>query len=208
MTTEAGAQKAETARKCRSKGRYNEAAEYYTAAAYEYFGENGLKHAVSTARGLRYLLIGAACLRHESDHDRCRNRCWQGVLISRAVAQAAESLPRESHPHEQSERGIWYEFEGDFRAVGGVSDAGSAYEKAERVYRDAGDPESVSLEQFHAAVAGPTKLLVRGTDTDAERLDELLGPTATLTEWLAFKRQRLPTALERLERTDDWTYTF
>lgn len=53
MTTEAGKEKEKIAKGHHESGRYDEAVESYTAAAYEYFGVDGLDHSVTVARGLK-----------------------------------------------------------------------------------------------------------------------------------------------------------
>lgn len=192
MVYDIGAERRRTAKEYHGSGRYREAASEYVAAAYEFLGENGLEHSVSAARGLQSLAVAACCHRFLGDFQRCQNICWQGVYVSQLVAQQAEALPEESHPHDQSESGVWYEFEADFRAVGTLPDLSTALDHAETAYRDAGDPQSVSLEQFHGAAAQLTKMLVRGTDGDTDELETVLGPTSTLTDWIQFKRQTLP----------------
>ena len=208
MTIETGKERVETAHALHESGEYVEAADSYTAAAYEYFGANGLTHSVSAARGLESLLRGAACLRVSGKRDRYRNLCWQGVYLSQAIAAEAMSRPPESHPHDRSERRVWYEFEADCRALGELPDVDEAYETAERAYRDAGDPQCVSCEQILMAVAVLPKLLFRGTSADSDDLNEMLRPGTTLTEWIRFKRQRLPAVLKRLDEEDEWTYVF
>ena len=208
MTTDAGKTKAETAKAAHERAAYDEAADAYAAAASEYLGANGLEHAVSAATGLRYLLTGAACLRHRGRRERCRRYCRQGDAISEEIGDRAQSLPPEPHAYDQSVRGVWFEFAGDFRTVGDLPDADAAYDRAAEAYADAGDPETASFEQFHLAAAVLPKLLVRGTGADSDDLEAVLRPGATLTEWVAFKRRRLPDLLERLDDCDEWTYVF
>lgn len=206
MTIETGKERVETAHALHESGEYVEAADSYTAAAYEYFGANGLTHSVSVARGLRYLIIGATCLRYRDRLERCQNLCWQGVHISRAISEEALSLPPEPNPYDQSVRGVWYEFEADFRVVGELPEAADAYDRAKAVYADAGDPDTAAFEQFHLAAAILPKVLVYGTDTDPEDLHSVIRPPATLTDWVEFKRQTLPAILERLDDGDEWTF--
>lgn len=208
MTTNAGKQKENIAKEHHESGEYDEAAESYTAAAYEYFGANGLTHSSTVARGLRNLIVGAACLRYQKRIDQCQNRCWQGVYLSEAVAEKAMALPRASNAYDQSVRGVWFEFAADFRAVGDLPDSTEAYDRAEEVYRDAGDPKTAAFEQYHLSVAVLPKLLFRGTDADTDELEDVLYVGPTLTDWIDFKRRRLPNVLERLDRQQDWTYVF
>lgn len=207
MTIDAGDTKTDAAKEQHESAEYEAAADEYAAAAYEYLGENGLEHSVAAARGLRVLSIAAACRRYRGDDAQCRNLCWQGVYLSNNIGDSVLERPPASHPHDQSERGIWYEFEGDFRLVGGLPDATDAYDRAEGVYRSAGDPRSASLEQFHGNVAVLMKLLVRGTGADTDELHELL-PNCTLSSWIDYKRTALPDALDRLDGADEWTYVF
>lgn len=208
MTTDAGRRKEKIAKGHHESGAYDEASEAYTEAAYEYIGANGLSHSSTVARGLRDLIVGATCLRHQSRMQQCQNRCWQGNHIAEAVAEKAMALPRESYAYDQSVRGVWYEFIGDFRVVGDLPGAAEAYDQAAKVYEDAGDPQTAAFEQSHMAVAVLPKLLFRGTDADTDELEAFLYPGPTLTDWIDFKRRRLPDVLERLDDRDDWTYVF
>ena len=208
MSREEAKQKLDAAKVSHESGEYVDAAVAYVAAAYAYFAENGLSNSVSAARGLESLLRGAACLRVIGERDRYRNLCWQGVYVSQAIAREAMSRPPESHPHDRSERRVWYEFEADCRALGELPGVDEAYETAERAYREAGDPQCVSCEQILMAVAVLPKLLFRGTSADSDDLNEILRPGTTLTEWIRFKRQRLPAVLKRLDEEDEWTYVF
>lgn len=208
MTTVAGDAKYEKANELRKEGQYSDAADEYAAAAYEYLGEHGLEHSLSAARGLKALAVGAICLRLSGDLEGAENLCWQGVYISESIAAEAQSRPPASHSHDQSERLIWYEFEADFRTIGGHSGREDAYDRVEQAYRDVGDPACASCEQFHMSVAAPMKLLVYGTGLDEEPLHAVLEPPAHLTEWIEFKRTHLPTALDSLNVDDEWTYVF
>lgn len=209
MTSDAGHQRATIAREHHRNDEFGEAAEAYTAAAYEYLGENGLAHNPTVARGLQSLLVAATCLRYLGRMEQCRNRCWQGVYITEPVAEEALSLPREPNAYDQSQRGVWYEFEADLRVVGDLPGAEEAYDRAEAVYVDAGDPETGAFEQFHLSAAVLPKQLVYGTDTDPEELQEVLKPMIpTLTDWIDFKRRKLPDILDRLDDGENWTYPF
>lgn len=207
MTSDAGHQWEKIANKHHMNDEFEDAAAAYTAAAYEYFGENGLTHNPTVARGLQSLLIAATCLRYLDKMDQCRNRCWQGINITEPVAQEALSLPRESNPYDQSVRGVWYEFEADLRTVGDLPGADEAYDRAEAVYTDAGDPETDAFEQFHLLAAVLPKYLVYGTKTDPDELHAVLRPMVpTLTDWIDFKRQTLPDILKRLDEGEEWDF--
>lgn len=158
--------------------------------------------------------MAAVILRHLNRIEQCQNHCWQGVYISKSVAKKAQArLPEpdaydEVHVYDQSVRGVWHEFEGDFRAIGDLPGRTDAYARAERVYADAGDPETVDFEQFHLHAAVLPKLLARGTDTYTSELEDVLSHGPTLTDWIDFKRRRLPDLLERLDDQKEWTYVF
>lgn len=140
--------------------------------------------------------------------EQCQNRCWQGVHISEAVAEKAKALPRASNAYEQSVRGVWFEFAGDFRTVGDLPDPAEAYDRTEEVYRDAGNPKTAAFEQFHMAAAVLPKLLFRGTDADTDELKDVLYVGPTLTDWIDFKQTRLSDVLKRIDDREDWTYVF
>jgi hypothetical protein len=208
MTSEAGRKKAKTAKQRHTSGDYTSAADAYTAAAYEYLGQNGIEHKPSVSIGLRYLATAATCIRHQSGVEECRDLCQQGVYISKMAAERASLLPEEPHPHDEAEKGVWSEFIGDFRQIGNLPNSGEAYDRAMTMYINAGDPQSISTEQFFMAVSALTKSLVRGTETGTEELDAVLRSGGTLSEWISFKQANLPVALKKIDTTKDWTYTF
>jgi hypothetical protein len=118
------------------------------------------------------------------------------------------SPPPATHPHDQAQRGVWTEYEGDFRMLGDLPEANEVYERASEIYEDAGDPESVGIEQFFMSVTVLPELLARGTDTSIGEFESAARPAATLTEWIQFKREQMPVLLEQLDDADEWTYVF
>ena len=208
MTRKSGKHKENRAKEYHKNGQFENAATSYTQAAYEFLGENGLTHSVSAASGLRNLLVGAACFRFQKSTEQCTNHCWQGVYMTEAIAKEAMDLPQEEHSYDQSVRGIWFEFEGDFRTVGGLPGAGSAYDQARSVYRDAGNPDTASFEQYHLAVSAFTKIVFRETDTAADELNTVLRPGHKLTDWIDFKERYLSDALSELYSQENWNYKF
>lgn len=208
MTKESAHKKIKSAKEYQKNGNYAEAANRYTSAGYEYLGENGLVHSATAAYGLKSLLVAAACLRFQGKQDKYQTLCWQGVYISKALAEEALSRPPASHPHDQAERVVYTEFEGDFRIVGKLSGSEETYNHARELYQGAGNPNCVSCEQILGAVAYLPKILYRGTSLETTQLEDVLKPETTLTEWIDFKQQRLSFALERLEEEAEWTYVF
>lgn len=189
-------------------GEYETAAEKYVAAAYEFLGETGLRHSLSAAHGITNLTVAATCLRIIGDRHRSRSLCVQGVEVAEMIGKEALNRPPAEHPHDQSERGIWFEFRADLKSIGGLPDTSEAYDRAERVYEEAGDPQSVSCEQFHMTASYFTKTMIRGTGYEESELDRHLAPGTTLTEWIDFKRESVPAALEALDDQEEWDYVF
>jgi tetratricopeptide (TPR) repeat protein len=209
MSKDAAKQKEAAAKAHHKDGRYEEAADAYVESGYEYLGAYGLApFKVSPARGLTQLAIAAACLRHIERMDDCRNLCWQGVYVSEAIGKKALDQPRASYDYDQSKRGVWFGYAGDFKLLGDLPGKEEAYEKAKEVYIDAGDPQR-GAEQLHMAVIVLTKYLLHGTGMETDELRSLgRPPEEPLSEWIEFKRRRIPEALERLDTCEEWTYVF
>lgn len=182
MTTESGRRNAELTKNHHKKDEYGAAVESYTAAAYEYLGQNGLRHTPSSARGLRHLIVAATCLRHTNERERCENLCWQGAKVSEAIAAHTPEVPEEADSYDLSVRGIWDEFAGDFKTVSELPDVGSSYDRAKTAFLNAGDPMTNCFEHFHMAPAVMPKLVFHGTDADTDELDSVLSYGATLTD--------------------------
>lgn len=212
MTTEAGKHAADVARELHEDSRYDEAIQQYTSAAYEYIGADGLQHGITACSGVHYLSMAAAVLRLQDRLEECQNYCWQGVYISETIGpRALEHLPEDFDPlyaYDMSEYGVWFEFSGDFRAVGNLPEMDAAYDRAKEIYADVGDPGTGSFEQFHNLSAKLTSMLVRETDLYTDEWEDVFSHGATMTDWIEFKRRRLPKLVHQLDEQDDWTYVF
>lgn len=208
MTVDAGKEKANRAKRHHKNGEYEQAADLYTEAAFEYTGRDGLEHSIAMADGLRYLVLSAACLRLADMDSQSKHRCAIGARISEAVSERAMELPKEGNSYDQSVRGVWFEFEADFKTVGNLPGIEDALSRAEEFYLESGDPETSSFEQYHMIASAFTKMAYRGTQTETDELDEVLSYPSTLTDWIDFKRRRMPELLDKLDHQKEWTYVF
>lgn len=97
-------------------------------------------------------------------------------------------------------RGAWPEYIGDLRTIAQRDDADVAYDRAITIYESAGDCEFVCGEQEHTRLAGYFRGIRRGLGEDIPRD----APGITFSEWVEYKRERLPKLLGRLEEQGEW----
>lgn len=208
MTDKAGRERSNEAEEHYEQREFGAASDTYVQAAYQSLGHHGLTQSAVTVRGLHWLLRAVGCARQDGDDATARKLAWQGVHVARLIGDRQQSRPPASHAHDQAERGVWYEFEADFRVLGGLPDADDAYDRAATVYREAGDPRSFGIEQtFMAAVSYP-KLLFRGYDLRVDELEDLHPSETTLTQWIAFLRDAFPEVVEAIAADVEWTYPY
>jgi len=185
----------------RRKGEYAEAGEYYSMAAFECFGDSipsGYGETISFGQEL--LLESCLCFAVAGLESRRKNRANIGVLTSEDIIE--RDLPREpDSSYDRSRIGAWYEFIGDFILVGSLGDAREWYDRAEEVYRKNGNPETSLAEQEHLNIFTFFRTASNVLITD----DREIEIPRTLIAWLQYKRDRLPTLLDRLDECDEGT---
>ncbi|WEL22634.1 hypothetical protein HBNXHr_2594 [Halorhabdus sp. BNX81] len=102
-------------------------------------------------------------------------------------------------------RGAWPEFIGDLRTIAQRENADKAYDRAHEIYASAGDYEISTGEQEHMRLTSFFESVRRGLGHDISN-DALelqpMGPT--MTDWLEYKRERLPAYLDQLEAQGEW----
>lgn len=197
MTRQQARKYLEKAEKKRSNGDYVAAGEYYSQAAFERAGVGTFVNG-SDGSELRCLLHACTCYRVGEAEKWYQNRARMGELLTEELATRAFSKPEPTHTFDKAQRGVWYEFAGDFRTVGGFTDAAAAYEQAKQVYREAGNPTTGSAEQPHMAVLSYFDSVAKAADAD---IDEIRGSTSNqpLSNWVTYKQDRLPKYLEILD---------
>lgn len=191
----------------RSAGRISEAGDAYTSAAHEYAGsaERTFPEPGDTQFVLGALLKAATCYRISGDDFRTQNRCDLGTTIAEDHIEYVDRQDIEPGTFADLRRGAWPEFIGDLRTVASRTDADEAYDRAISIYESAGDFESVYAEQEHTKLAAFFRIVRSGVgQTIAEDDPEQLGFGTTFTEWVEYKRKRLPGLLDELEEQGEW----
>lgn len=197
MTQKQAQRYQEIAEKERTTSDYINAGEYYSQAAFERAG-GGTFVDGSDGAELQHLLDACTCYRVGGADKWCQNRAQMGELLAEELATRAFSAPKPSHAFDQAQRGVWYEFVGDFRTVGRLGDSDAAYEKARDTYRDAGDATTGSAEQPHMAALSYFDSVAKAAGADMEDIRETT-TNQPLSKWVAYKRDRLPEYLKILD---------
>jgi len=183
---------------------YVAAGDAYTRAAWDRLAEPREGHSPFDAdgkgwvgRALQRLVLAGVCYRVAGRDERARHRGREGVAIASDL-EGTLTAPGQG--------ACLREFAADFRVVGRLDGAGDAYDDAEQAYREAGvtDPQTLTTTPLFQGAAGPLKQVARGLDDGeiAVSWEDLHGPdpddaSRFLAHRAAFKRQRLPTLLDR-----------
>lgn len=206
MTLEGAWERKDKAHEYRRRGEFNDAGDYYTITAYEYLGESPPTTGHSICHAEYFFLQAAVCYRLGNNFERGVNRCRQGILIAEDVLDRVMAAEEPENIYEKARRGAIYEYIGDFRAVGELEGADEAYDNAIRVYQDAGDPNTGYSEQEHM-------WLMEFFDLIADTVGDGLDPSwrsslsdTTFTDWVKYKRNRLPKVLEELLERGKWDW--
>jgi len=118
---------------------YVTAGNYYTLCAHSRLSnqfKDGNRSDTVDLIGLSHLLEAGICYLLGNSEERTKNRCRQGVLI-------AEDLRDYGHGYE-AEKGLMWEYIGDYRLFGDFDDYEEAYEKAKTIYEDYDRQQSIN----------------------------------------------------------------
>ncbi|WP_372480097.1 hypothetical protein ACAH01_02135 [Halomicrobium sp. HM KBTZ05] len=194
MVREVGNSLASTADSIRAEGRFTDAAEYYSRAAFECFGDGvSAPYGITTSFGEQYLLESATCHLISGNQNRLENRAKIGILVAEDVLNR-ECDQRLTSAYDQARRGAWYEFIGDFRLLRG-DDPSRSYDQARNMYQKFGDPPASLAEQEHLNLFAFYRSVLRIADGDPmvqqETIDE-----GSLCEWVDHKESTLPESIE------------
>ncbi|WP_136686872.1 hypothetical protein [Halorhabdus amylolytica] len=102
-------------------------------------------------------------------------------------------------------RGAWPEFIGDLRTIAQRENGEEAYDRAHEIYKSAGDYQISTGEQEHMRLTGFFRNVRQGLghDVSDEALEQQpMGPSTT--DWLEYKRERLPEYLNQLDAQGEW----
>lgn len=129
-----------------------------------------------------------------------------GILLAEDYLEYVDHREIDPGSFADLRRGAWPEFIGDLRTVARRDDAEEAYDRAREMYASAGDWEIAMAEQEHIRLTGFFRDVKEslGHDSTDESNIELrpLGPT--FTDWLEYKRERLPRFLDELDERGEW----
>lgn len=195
------------ARELRASGQLATAGWRYTLSAYEHAGEmtEAFPEPGNVQAALGMLLHAATCYRIVGDQFRTQNRCDLGALIVKEHRSYVEKQDVQQQSFAALRRGAWPEFLGDFKVIAGSPGADAAYDEAIATYDAAGDAPFAFGEQEHMRLAAYFRHVRCGLrEHIPEEAPEHMGPNVTFTEWIEYKRNRLPELLDELESRGDW----
>lgn len=203
MTSEMARELLEDAEAAHEENDLVTAGDLYTRTAYAYVASGPYDPGGWTSKGLYCLLLAATAYKVAGRDQLCENRCRQGILIAEDVSERALAGSTPSNIYDDAKRGVWQEYIGDFRLVAGLDGADEAYDRATNVYVEAGDPETSYAEQETGWIMAYFREVARPTGMDVETLSEVQ-MRYPMSEWVAFKRDHLPEALETLVKRGSW----
>lgn len=202
MTIEQASQHRTQAEEKREQGEYVTAGHYYSQAAFEIAGVGAF---INTSDGteLRRLLEACTCYRIGGADQWCRNRARLGELLAEEWAQRVFTKPEPSYDFDRAERGVWYEYIGDFRTVGQLGDPDPMYARAKEIYRDAGDPMANLAETPQKANISYFNSLARAAGKDMEEVYSIT-KNGTFSEWVEYKQKHLVGILETIIENESY----
>jgi len=215
MTSEKAREYKATASELRNSGAFHASGETFRKVAFEYLGEGG---STWTASGFHYLLQASMCFRlagSERKLERTRDLC-----VTLALDQAESHTPYPVDSDEKKEKpwyrydlaieGAWYEYAGDVRVIADDPAAETAYDNAREIYIETGDLDLSYVEQPHNRLFDFYRYVSKGVgyDEPSSCVDDMfqIATDATLTDWLAYKRDTLPKFVDVLSRRGEWTW--
>ena len=198
MGREQARQYKDSARSLEEAQHWEDAAETYSRMAFAYLGESVYRRPYSHVTwGLFGLLKGATNYRLAGLPSRSRNRCDIGILVAEDVRSRVSDEPIPENFYDHARRGVWDEFIGDFRVIGRYDNSCEAYDAAQEIYRDAGDPSTEFAEQEHLRLLEYFRSVAKQAEYSTEILDEL-NSGMVLSNWVDLKRIHLPEILDEL----------
>lgn len=196
------------ARDLRKSCKLKEAGRFYSAASHAYAAtvtEHSFPNPDSSVYAVAELLNATTCFRVAGEEFLTQNRCDLGTLMAEDYAEFSRRQDFETNSFANLRRGAWPEFIGDLRTIAKRDNADEAYEDAKDIYESAGYWEFVLREGAHSRLASFLRSVREGLGHDIPRdAPEVHGMDMTFTDWLEYKRERLPGMLDELEAQGEW----
>lgn len=174
---------------------FEEAGDRFTLAMHailaesEYVTKPFEDDSLNSARGLRCLLSAALYYRVGENLDRCRNRCKQGILLT-------EDLRDHVVTHDP-QRGLMYEYIGDFRVIGNLEGWRVAYDTASDYYAECRNPIQWQAEpEFELNISFLLDLAEEGGIAVSRKQKNEIS-AESLTKRIAYKRENFPTIVDQ-----------
>lgn len=185
----------DAAEEAQKSGEFTEAGHHFTSAAHEILGhaeytqEPLERGQVDTIYGLRSMLYATLYYRVEGYLARCRVRGKQGILL-------AEEL-RDHVAQYDAQRGVMYEYIGDFELISETGDWRSSYDEADTYYRDIENVTGWRAEPEFEMNLGFMFELASEADfsIDKETKDDL--KSSDLERRTAYKRSHYPEIISK-----------
>lgn len=182
------------------------AGDVYTTSGFARLGiRPPTRQGLNVGTGLVEFLYASTCYRLGDLQQRCVDRCQMGVLIANEMRERVHDREPPDNFYERARRGVWDEFVGDFRIIAGFDDPDAAYARAQKTYRDAGDPRTGYAEQIHIGLMGFVQRIEMGLGHDMDPWSNIRSEI-TLSEWVEYKREHLAEFLEELVKQGEWVW--
>lgn len=186
------------AHEAQKQGKYDEAADDYTAAAYVAIGTSEWTNRNHIGSGLASLLTASVCYRLAENPDRSSNRCKQGLLL-------IEDL-RTNFFSEPVQIGLAHELAGDFKIIGELDDYRSEFAAAREAYEECsnhfgwmGEPEFELPINFFIRLA-------KAADWNLDQETELDISSRSLVDRIEYKRHHFSDILNTVLENGEFVY--
>jgi len=206
MAYESARKHKEVANEYRRAEEFSEAGDYFTTAAYAYLGDSPPKTGLGITNAEYCLLQAVVCYRLGDQFSRAVNRSRQGILIAEDVLDRVLAAETPENVYDRARRGALYEFIGDFRVVGDLDGADEAYDAAVEIYEEAGDPTTGYSEQERMRLMDFLDLVGTAVGEELEASWRTGQHNSTFTEWVAYKRDQLPSVVTELMALGTWNW--
>lgn len=181
----------------RKAGDFESAGNHYTCAGFLGLGESELSSgdvsewAIGDA--VRCLQSAALCYRLDANLDRCKLRCEQGITIAKEL--------REFVLDPAPEKGLTFEYEGDFRVIGNLDEYEEAYLTAARYYMDNKPFDGWESETLFVS---NYKLFEELVESTGHEIPEYLDLNYEFLHRVKYKQTEFPSIVQQLIEQGKW----